>query len=208
VGLPEHLEGHGVTLRRWRPEDAESLHRAVVESRDHLGPWMDWVAQEPQTIEQRRAMLARWEEEWRTGGDIAYAILIENAVVAGGCGLHHRRGPRVLEIGYWVHPAYLRRGIATGAARLLTDRVFALAGVDYVEIHHDKANAASRAVPRRLGYELVGERPDPRGAPAEVGIDSTWRIDRDAWIKASGAARAILRSGSAPGTGVSREETR
>jgi RimJ/RimL family protein N-acetyltransferase len=90
----------------------------------------------------------------------------------------------------------VRRGIATAAARLLTDTAFALPGVEYVEIHHDRANAASRAVPRRLGYELVGERPDPREAPAEVGIDCTWRIARAAWIEASEMPGAILRSAS------------
>jgi ribosomal-protein-serine acetyltransferase len=191
--LPEHLEGYGVTLRRWRPDDVGLLHRAVDESREHLRPWMDWVAQEPLSVEQRHAMLRRWEEDWRGGGDVIYGTVIGEARVAGGCGLHHRCGPGVLEIGYWTHPAHLRRGIATAAARLLTDAAFALPDIEFVEIHHDRANTASRGVPRRLGYELVGERPDARAAPAEVGIDCTWRIEREAWAAAAGARNAILR---------------
>lgn len=50
-----------------------------------------------------------------------------------------------------------------------------------MEIHHDKANLASRGVPRKLGYRLIGERPDAVDAPAEVGIDCIWRMDRSVW---------------------------
>src|SRR5579884_195017 len=179
--LPQHLEGYGVTLRRWRPDDAEVLHQAVVQSTEHLRPWMEWISQEPRTVQQRRRMLIQWEQDWLAGGDVGYGVFVEGAV-AGGCGLHHRRGPGTLEIGYWLHPAFLGRGIMTATARLLTDAAFAVPGIEQVEIHHDKANSASRGVPRRLGYELVEERPDPRAAPAEIGIDCVWRMTRDAWL--------------------------
>jgi ribosomal-protein-serine acetyltransferase len=185
VLLPEHLEGHGVTLRRWRPGDEELLHQAVVQSTEHLRPWMEWISQEPQTVQQRRLMLIRWEQDWLGGGDVAYGVFVDGAM-AGGCGLHRRRGPRALEIGYWLHPSFLGRGIMTAAARLLTDAAFTVAGVERVEIHHDKANAASRGIPQRLGYELEGERPDPRQAPGEIGIDCTWVITRSAWLAAAG----------------------
>lgn len=178
--LPEQLEGDGVILRRWQPGDAPLLHDAVTESLEHLRPWMDWVSQEPLTVEQRRSMIEGWEREWRLGGDILYGLFVGGEAV-GGCGLHHRRGPSALEIGYWVRPGFLRRGIATAAARLLTDAAFSLPGIEVVEIHHDKANVPSRGVPAALGYEFVGETPDERAAPAEVGIDCAWRMTREAW---------------------------
>ena len=182
--LPERLTGYGVTLHRWQPGDAERLERTVIESLDHLRPWMDWAGEEPLTLEQRRALLKGWEEDWRAGGDAVYAILVENDVVAGGCGLHRRRGPRALEIGYWTHPRFLGRGIATAATRLLLDAVFSDPGIESVEIHHDKGNLRSRRVPERLGFEFVGEAPDRRAAPAEVGIDCAWRMERGAWLGA------------------------
>jgi RimJ/RimL family protein N-acetyltransferase len=181
VILPEHLEGYGVTLRRWRPEDADVLHNAVLESVEHLRPWMEWASHEPLSLEQRRTMLEGWERDWRAGGDVAYGIYVDGKSVAGGCGLHHRAGPDTLEIGYWTHPAFLRRGIATATSRLLTDTAFSIPGIDAVEIHHDQANRRSRGVPQGLGYEFVGETPDERVAPAEVGIDCTWRMTRRAW---------------------------
>ena len=179
--LPARIEGQGVLLRRWRVTDAERLERAVVESAEHLRPWMAWMADEPQTSDQRRRLLARWEQEWASGGDGLYAVLI-NCVVAGSCGLHRRIGPGALEIGYWVHAAFVRRGIASKAAALLTDAAFAIPDIERVEIHHDKANRASAGVPRKLGFEWIDEAPDAAEAPAELGIECRWRMQKEAWL--------------------------
>lgn len=153
---------------------------AVAESLDHLRPWMDWAKQEPMTLAQRRQWLSDREREWAAGGDVVMGIFVGEDV-AGGCGLHRRLAPGGLEIGYWAHPSFLRRGIVTEAARLLTEAALALPGISHTEIHHDKANVASGGVPRKLGYRLVGERRDGIQATAEIGIDCIWRMDGDLW---------------------------
>jgi RimJ/RimL family protein N-acetyltransferase len=178
--LPERLEGDGLLLRRWHVADAEALARAVTESEDHLRPWMGWMAGEPQTLEERRTMLAKREREWRAGGDVMLGIFV-GGTVAGSCGLHRRLGPTALEIGYWVHSSFTRRGLATTAARLLTEAALSAPEITHVEIHTDKANSASAGVPQRLGYRLMAERPDERHAPAELGIECVWRMERDVW---------------------------
>ncbi len=167
-------------LRRWRPADAELQHRAIVESIEHLRPWMAWVASEPLSLDRRRQMLAEWDSAWASGATFNFAVLFEGRAV-GSAGLHRRRGPGALEIGYWIHPRFLRHGFATTAARLLTDAAFAVDEIERVEIHHDKANVASAGVPQRLGYTFVGENPTRRLAPAETGIDCTWRMTRREW---------------------------
>jgi RimJ/RimL family protein N-acetyltransferase len=192
--LPERIEGDGVLVRRWLIDDAEALQRAIDESSEHLRPWMPWMEAAPQSPEQRRAMLAEWEREWLEGGDVRFGAFVKNQV-AGSCGLHRRRGPGVLEIGYWIHAAFLRRGLATTVARLLTDAAFSVPGITRVEIHHDKANVASAGVPRRLGYEFVGEQPNVQPAPGEVGSDYVWRVERDQWSP---------RRGGPPNTPTSR----
>jgi ribosomal-protein-serine acetyltransferase len=125
------------------------------------------------------AMLKAWPRGWPQTGEAVYGIFVDG-VIAGTVGLRPRTR-RTLEIGYWSHAAYTRRGLVSGAARLLTELAFSWPDVDAVEIHHDKANLASAGVPRKLGYLFVGELPDPRLAPAEVGIDCTWRIGRRDW---------------------------
>jgi ribosomal-protein-serine acetyltransferase len=182
IRLPDHLhDADGLLLRPWRPEDAEALAAAVAESADHLRPWMAWIAEEPVPLERRRARIVEWEHDWSRGGDVILGVFLDGRV-AGGGGLHRRIGEGGLEIGYWIHAAYLRRGLATRAARLLTDAAFTVPGITRVEIHHDEANLASAGVPRNLGFEWIDETPDEPEAPAEVGIEGRWRIDREAWL--------------------------
>jgi RimJ/RimL family protein N-acetyltransferase len=91
-----------------------------------------------------------------------------------------RIGPSVLEIGYWVHAAYQRRGIATDAARLLTDAAFAFPDVRRVEIHCDAGNIASAGVARTLGYRLDRTVPDAIDTPGKTGRSMIWIIERAA----------------------------
>jgi RimJ/RimL family protein N-acetyltransferase len=186
MAAPERLDpGGGLVLHRWRPADAEALTLAIAESIEHLRPWMPWAT--GANLEEQRATLARWDEEWDGGGDLTYGLFLDSVVV-GALGLHRRIGPGGLEIGYWVHAAHTRRGHASAAAAALTTAAFTRPGIEVVEIHHDRANLASEGVPRKLGYSLVGERPG-RGAPppADSGTFLIWRMPRDRW-RPSGAS--------------------
>lgn len=195
--LPERIEdAQGLLLRRWLPEDAEALGRAVAESIDHLRPWMGWIAQEPTSVEERRARLREWEGDWSSGGDVALGIFLADRVI-GSCGLHRRIAPDGLEIGYWIHPSFTRRGFATGAVWLLTDAALAQPDISHVEIHHDKANLASAGVPRKLGFKFIGEERDKAGAPADLGIEWRWRMDKQTWQAHAGKEPADRRKRAA-----------
>jgi RimJ/RimL family protein N-acetyltransferase len=170
--------GGGLLLRRCHPADAEALHLAIAESREHLRPWMPWET--GASLEMERATLAIWDVEWDGGGDLHYGLFL-GPVAVGSVGLHRRIGPDGLEIGYWVHAAHTRRGHASAAAAALTTVAFTLPGIEIVEIHHDRANLASEGVPRKLGFSLVGDRPRPAAAPAESGTFRIWRMTRDLW---------------------------
>jgi RimJ/RimL family protein N-acetyltransferase len=178
--LPDSVETERLLLRTWTEDDVDALARAVAESLPELLPWMPWAAEEPIEVEARRKLIREWDATWRDGGEVIYGIFKDGEVV-GGCGLHRRAGPQDLEIGYWVHSAHARRGYATEAAQGLTGLAFTVDGIERVEIHHDQANDASRAVPAKLGYELVEEEPDERSAPGEVGIDCVWVMTRERW---------------------------
>ena len=181
---PEVLRGTRVVVRRYQRDDAATLVAAVTESIEHLRLWMPWIQFEPQTVEQRRTWIEQCNIEW--DGDENYTFCMvapdDDALIVGGTGLHRRGGPGTIEIGYWVHVDHIGQGIATESARLLTDVAFALDGIDVVEIHHDKANVASGAVPRRLGYRFVGEHAREAQAPAESGVHWTWAVDRHEWL--------------------------
>lgn len=170
-----------VEVREYTLDDAPAMHDAIVESLDHLRPWMAWIALEPLTLPQRIAMVRRWLDE----GTENLAIVVDG-IYAGGTGLHDRIGASGREIGYWVRASMIGRGIATEAARQLTERALAIPGVDHVEIHHEKANLASQRVPEKLGYSLVREVYDEIRAPGECGTSLEWRLTRNSVAATAG----------------------
>jgi ribosomal-protein-serine acetyltransferase len=170
-----------LALRPWQASDAPALSVAIAESADHLRPWMSWIATEPRSLAERRAMIARWENERRAGGDMVFGMFI-GGVVVGGCGLHRRLDADGLEIGYWVHAAHTRRRYATHAAAMLTSLAFSFPEIHRVEIHCDRTNHASQGVPRRLGFTLVGQQTKSVRAPSETGLQDMWRITRRDWL--------------------------
>ncbi|MCX4666500.1 GNAT family N-acetyltransferase [Streptomyces sp. NBC_01381] len=177
----ETLECNAVVLRRWRSTEADVVYRMVDESLEHLRPWMPWVAEHSR--ERSAEFAARCEEKWASGSAYTYAITFD-ATPVGSCGLVRRIGVGGLEIGYWLHPGYTGRGLATSAAAALTVQGFELSGVDRIEIIHDEANPASGAVPKRLGFTHVETRPAtvPR-APSDTGLDVVWRMEHPEFLQ-------------------------
>ncbi|HZX56665.1 MAG TPA: GNAT family N-acetyltransferase [Ilumatobacteraceae bacterium] len=180
--LPETIASERLTLRRWVPDDAPALCAAVEHNLDHLRPWMPWIVGEPKSIDARVALINQWAAEWERGGDVVLGVLLDDVVV-GSTGLHRRRGPTVLEIGYWVHRDHTRNGIATELSAALTTAAFTVPGIDRVEIHHDKANEASGGIPRRLGFTRMEETPVAITSPGEVGLDCRWQVTREDWAR-------------------------
>ena len=181
---PERIVGERVVVRRYAPHDAAALVRSETESLEHLRPWMPWIRHEPQTVEQRVEMIETWTKEWDEATNFVYTMVdpADESRIIGGTGLHLRNGPDEIEIGYWVHIDHVGRGVATESARLLTTAGLALDGKEAVLICHDRANRASGAVPRKLGYRLVEEYSRPNEAPAETGIHHKWRVTAAEWI--------------------------
>ena len=157
-----------VELRDLSISDVDDVHAAILESIDHLRPWMPWAAKEPVSLEERTA----WISGVRSPG------IFVGGTFVGGIGFHDRIAPTGRELGYWVRASWTQRGVATAAVRLMIERAFAMDGIDHVEIHHDKANVASGRIPARLGFTLVREVELGIAAPAECGITCEWRLRR------------------------------
>lgn len=176
--LPARIESERLVIKHWGDDDAETLTQAIIESYEHLRPWMGWVdIESAQDLSETRARFWRWFTDWEGGGDSFFGIF-KDAVLVGACGLHRRGTPDSLEIGYWIHASHTRLGYATEAAAALTQAALDLPDVGRVEIHHDKANVASGRIPPRIGYEFAGEWPCDPVAPAEIGVECRWVMTR------------------------------
>jgi RimJ/RimL family protein N-acetyltransferase len=169
----------GSRLRFFTPDDADAVARAVGESLDHLKPWMPWAdEQSADPAFQRQRLkklpgLAHRQEEWQYG-----LFPADESRVLGSFGLMTRRGPGTIEIGYWMHVDAIGHGHATRATRRLAEHAQTLNGVRQVVICCDEANAASAAIPRKLGFSLVRVESRAPEAPGEHGRLMIWTLDR------------------------------
>jgi RimJ/RimL family protein N-acetyltransferase len=174
---PERLTHASIQLRRWREADADLCLRLVTESLAHLQPWMPWATSD-YGLAEASEYLQRCEADWTAGKAFQYLILA-GGQPAGSAGLMARIDDGGLEIGYWVHPGFTGRGVATSAAGALTEAAFALPRVDHVEIRHDVLNLASGRVPAKLGFSPVGTLTEGSAlAPGDSGTTQVWRFTR------------------------------
>jgi ribosomal-protein-alanine N-acetyltransferase len=79
----------------------------------------------------------------------------------------------MVEIGYALVPEYRQRGLATEAARGLTDYAFSHPQVNIVQAHTLPTGDASINVLKKLGMKFVGAFNDP-----EDGEVLRWRVER------------------------------
>lgn len=173
MDIPETLDAGPVMLQRWTLERADDLDRAINESLTELIPFMPWATPDHDP-EATTLFIVRSHEEWDTGENFNYAMLVPAGDVVGGCGLMTRLGPGLYEIGYWVHSAYAGKGYATAAVLALTRAGLAQPGIDGVEIRHDADNPASGRVAAKAGFQEMGRIDAEKNAPGESGTMVVW----------------------------------
>jgi RimJ/RimL family protein N-acetyltransferase len=139
-------------IRKYRPDDVDSLYTAVIASKAELIPWMPWCHHE-----YSRRDTAIWVESrpvaWERNDEWSHLIVDKNDTsVLGSCGIHRldlKNG--VGELGYWVRTDCTRQGIATEATRQLCRWAFSEAGLQRIEILASVENRASQAVAVKAG---------------------------------------------------------
>jgi ribosomal-protein-serine acetyltransferase len=170
---PERIEVGAMVIRRYTVDDAATLHHAITSSVEHLRPFMPWIADEPRSLDDRRALIAAWDAQWRDRSDFVMGVFDTDQLVAS-TGLHPRRGAGVLEIGYWVRVDRIGHGIATRVVSAIATAATQMSDVASLEIHHDLANHASRRVAEKAGFVLVGEYDSQRSSPGDTGRSLCW----------------------------------
>ena len=167
---PYRIETERLVIRCWEPRDAPLLKEAVDASLDHLRPWMPWVEQEPQTLDEKIELLRGFRGNFDLGEDFVYGIWArDESRVLGGSGLHRRVGDGAFEIGYWLRADATGQGLASEVTAVLTRAGIEHCGVDRIEIHVDPVNERSHRVPLRLGF--VEEATLRRRLPMKSGTD-------------------------------------
>jgi RimJ/RimL family protein N-acetyltransferase len=144
-------------VRCWDPHDAPLLKEAVDASLDHLRPWMPWAHEDPQPLAAKVELLRTFRGKFDLGEEFVYGIFsADESEVVGGTGLHRRSFEGVLEIGYWIRASRAGEGLGTEASAAVARVGFEVAGASRIEIRVAAENAASLAIPRKLGFVEEG----------------------------------------------------
>jgi RimJ/RimL family protein N-acetyltransferase len=151
------IETKRLVVRCYNPSDAPMLAESVTESFEHLRPWMPWVYNEPEPIEEKIQRLKIFRGNFDLGQNYTYGIFNpEETKLLGGTGLHTRLSESELEIGYWIHKDYINQGLVTESTEALIKVAFEIIHIHRLEIHCDPENFASAAIPRKLGFTHEG----------------------------------------------------
>jgi len=157
IPLFEELRGERVAVMPFKEEDAQSLHEAIEESREHLRPWMSfWNGH--QTVDESREWINEQRAEWILRRSMKCGVF---DVASGRYVGEVRLVPRnwdipSFEIGYWLRTSAEGKGYISEAVRLVTDFALDKLGAKRVEILCQDDNERSANVARRLGYVYEG----------------------------------------------------
>jgi RimJ/RimL family protein N-acetyltransferase len=145
-----------ITLRKPHLDDTQAIFDSC---QDPLIPRFTAV---PADYSMAHALdyVQRTDASLRTQRELPFVIEYGNGddkVFAGTISFHSLSVKNsVSELGYWMTSAMRSKGIATTAARILTDYGFATIGFKRVEALVDTANVASTALLESAGYQREG----------------------------------------------------
>ena len=140
-------------LRCLAPSDTASLSRAVAESLEHLEPWLTWTIHEPLSFDDRLTWVRTQRGHFDLGSDYCYGAFSKDEQALWGMGLLRLSGTvDEREVGYWIHAAQVRQGLATELVAALVRVAFEIESLDALEIRTFPHNLASARVAERLGF--------------------------------------------------------
>ncbi|MBK7927682.1 MAG: GNAT family N-acetyltransferase [Bryobacterales bacterium] len=142
-------------LRLLELRDAEALYALTEANREHIRPWLPWIAWTHSAGDVKKFIRAALKQF--TEGDGFHAGIWVGGEIAGCVGLHPVDWQNQhVAIGYWLGREWEGRGLVTEGTRAVARFCFATYGLERVEIRAAVENRRSRAVAERLGFTLEG----------------------------------------------------
>jgi RimJ/RimL family protein N-acetyltransferase len=145
------VRGEGVVLTSWREEDLPAVLEIAADPT--TSRWSGSL-RHVHTLEAARAWMADRTAEGRLDWAVRDATTGE---LVGRTGLFRfRDGPNTAELGYGVHPAHRRRGVAVAAVGTVVRYATEELGLHRIQLVHAVDNVASCAVAVRSGFAYEG----------------------------------------------------
>ncbi|MEU5159809.1 GNAT family protein [Streptomyces sp. NPDC020875] len=148
-------DGERAELRPLEPWQSEEFYAHVERGREFIGRYIGFAdaAADPAGA---RTLLQRYADRQAAGGGRIYGIWLDGTLVGGVLFVSLDDKAGTCEVGCWLEPAAVGRGLVTQSVRILIDWAVDARGVHRVEWVAASANTASVNVARRLGLRRDG----------------------------------------------------
>jgi ribosomal-protein-serine acetyltransferase len=144
-----------ITLQILGLEHAYPLYHCVMQNRAHLQPWFNWVSELSGLEDMEAFILESWDQA-KEGLEFHFGIWWRDRLI-GVIGAHSIDAwTRSGEIGYWLEQRAEGKGIMTHVTTTVLRFLFMEQQLNRLEIRCAHSNRRSQAIPRRLGFRLVG----------------------------------------------------
>jgi len=151
-----------IAMRLLEPHHAKELWSLVQEHRKYIRQWLTW----PEAVHSEQDVRDQSLDLLKAYADRKDAVLsiVEDGKIVGGTGWNlWQQGLRFeccqegsADIGYWLLPHAVGRGIVTKCVIKLLDHLFDERELFRVTIRAEPENTKSCAVPERLGFTYEG----------------------------------------------------
>lgn len=143
-------------LRVLSYSDADAMFALVESGRHYLREYLPWVDQSRTSYNTAQFIQAALHQRDLNQG-IHYGIWYKGRL-AGTLGVHGINwSNRNTSIGYWLGEQFQGKGLMTAAVREYIDQlVFGVWNLNRVQINAAVQNHKSRAIPKRLGFQMEG----------------------------------------------------
>ena len=142
-------------LRALEPWQAREFAAHVAAARDHLSEWLPWGSSAAEVDEAER-LLQRYADAQARGEGRMLGIWVGGNLAGGVLFRVWEQQTGVCELGVWLAPEAVGRGLITRAGRAMIDYAFRERGMHRVEWRCATANTRSSAVAKRLGMTREG----------------------------------------------------
>jgi ribosomal-protein-serine acetyltransferase len=173
LAIPESIsDGGRIDLVPVATSHTRKLYEAIVESKDELSPWMEWLHPD-YSLADAEQWATNCRKAWEADSMFGFTIIEkQTGQILGGCSIGitshlHRNGA----IGYWIRSSRTNQGFASQAAALLAQFGFRQLRLIRLEILIAVGNTASQRVAEKVGAVregLLRNRLLLRGTPRDA----------------------------------------
>ncbi|GAB1508057.1 GNAT family N-acetyltransferase [Actinophytocola sp. KF-1] len=142
-------------LRALEPWQAAEFAAHVASARDHLMEWLPW-GDSAAEVDGARALLQRYADAQARGEGRILGIWVGGKLAGGVLFRVWDEKMGMCELGVWLAPEAVGRGLVTRASTAMIDYAFRERGMHRVEWRCATGNTRSSAVARRLGMTKEG----------------------------------------------------